>query len=70
MRRATAETVAAWATAVGIGLLVFMIAWLIGDRVADLIWDRPTGPVVALGTASLVGAIMTILAGRRLSRVP
>ncbi|MCD6021809.1 MAG: hypothetical protein K0R20_1519 [Actinomycetia bacterium] len=68
MSRATAETVAAWATAAGIGLLVFMIGWLIGQRIADLIWDRPTGPIVALGTASLVGAIMTVMAGRRLSR--
>jgi hypothetical protein len=60
--------VAAWATAVGIGLLVFMIGWLIGHRIADLIWDRPTGPVVALGTAIVVGVVTMVLVGRRLSR--
>lgn len=69
MSRAAAERVAAWATAVGIGLLVFMIAWLIGHRIADLIWDRPTGPVVALGTASLAGMATAALAGRHLARI-
>ena len=68
MSRATPETVAAWAIAVGIGLLVFMIGWLIGHRIADLIWDRPTGPVVALGTAIVVGVVTMVLVGRRLSR--
>jgi hypothetical protein len=68
MSRVAAEVVAAWATGVGVGLLVFMVSWLMGHRIAALIWDRPTGPIVALGTAVLVGAIMTILAGRHLSR--
>jgi hypothetical protein len=68
MSRVAAEAVAAWATGVGVGLLVFMVTWLIGDRIAALIWDRPTGPVVALLTAIVFGATMTILAGRHLSR--
>jgi hypothetical protein len=68
MSRIAADAVAAWATGVGIGLLAFMITWLIGHRIAELVWDPPVGPIVGLGAAILVGGITAIVAGRRLSR--
>lgn len=68
MSRVTADTVAAWATGVGVGLVAFMLTWLIGQRIAGLIWDPPVGPIVGMGTAILVGGITAIVAGRHLSR--
>jgi hypothetical protein len=55
-------------TGLGVGLVALMLTWLVGHRLAGLIWDPPTGPIVGLGTAMFVGAITTLAAGRRLSR--
>ena len=63
-----ADRVAAWATGSGVGAGVFMIAWLIGGRVASVFWAPPTGPVVAMAVAVSLGLITTVLAGWRLSR--
>jgi hypothetical protein len=68
MSRAAADAVAAWATAVGVGLVGFMLTWLIGHRIAGVIWDPPLGPIVGLGTAILVGGITAVVAARHLSR--
>jgi hypothetical protein len=65
---ARADRVAAQATGVGVGLLAFMITWLIGARVTDQIWGPPSSAVVALVTSVVVGIAVTVVAGRRLVR--
>lgn len=45
-----------------------MVSWLIGNRLAALVWDAPVGPVVAFVAAILTGAVVALIAGRRLSR--
>jgi hypothetical protein len=68
---ARADRVAAWATGVGVGLVVFMVSWLVWNRVLDMIFSAPTGPVVAMTMAVLTGAAVAIRQGRRLAgRVP
>jgi hypothetical protein len=63
----TAEAIAARVTGIGIGLLVFMVTWLVGARVAEMIWQPPVGPVVAMATALAVGSLAAVLSGRRLA---
>ncbi|HEV8681419.1 MAG TPA: hypothetical protein VGS09_01400 [Actinomycetota bacterium] len=63
-----ADRVAAWATGSGIGLIALMVTWLIGNRLAAVIWDPPVGPTVAFVGAILVGAVTAVLSGRRLAR--
>jgi hypothetical protein len=63
----TAERVAAWATGVGIGLMALMLTWLLGSRLAALVWEAPVGPVVAILAATVVGTAVAGLAGRRLA---
>jgi hypothetical protein len=70
MSRDRADRVAAWATGVGIGLVALMTTWLVGNRLAELIWEPPLGPILALCLAILVGAITAAVSGRRLSRGP
>ncbi|MGZ8582964.1 MAG: hypothetical protein ACXWX4_07015 [Actinomycetota bacterium] len=66
--RILADRVAAWAVGTGIGLMAMMLTWLIGNRLASLVWDPPVGPTVALLAAIGVGVIATALAGLRLDR--
>jgi hypothetical protein len=63
-----ADRVAAQATGVGVGLLAFMITWLIGARVTDQIWGPPSSAVVALVTSVVVGIAVSVVAVRRLIR--
>jgi hypothetical protein len=63
----TADLVAARVTGIGIGLVVFMVTWLVGNRLTGLIWDAPVGPVVAMVTAIAAGTLVAVLAGRRLT---
>ena len=63
-----AESVAAWATGVGVGLIALMVVWLIGNRVTALLWDAPVGPTVAFVGAIAVGAACAIVSGARLAR--
>jgi len=63
---ARADRVAARATGVGIGLLAFMIAWLVGARVTEQIWGPPSSAVVALAIAVIVGIVVAAVAGHRL----
>ena len=65
---ARADRVAARATGVGIGVLAFMITWLVGARVAAQIWGPPSSAVVAMGIAVAVGILIAVVAGRRLVR--
>jgi hypothetical protein len=70
MSRERADRVAAWATGAGIGLTTLMVVWLVGNRLAGLVWDPPVGPVVAFAGAVIVGAVTAVVSGRRLARRP
>jgi hypothetical protein len=65
---ARADRVAARATGVGVGLLAFMIAWLIGARVTEQVWGPPSSAVVALAISVMVGIFVAVVAGQRLLR--
>jgi len=65
---ALADRVAARATGVGVGLVVFTVLWLVGNRLTSLLWDPPTGPVVAMAGALVTGGVMGWLVGARLVR--
>jgi len=62
--------VAAWATAAGVGFIALMLMWLVGNRVAGLVWGPPVGPTVAILGAVVVGAASTLIAARRLRPRP
>jgi hypothetical protein len=63
-----AERVAARATGVGVGLLAFMIVWLVGVRVSEGIWGPPTSAVVALAASVVAGIVASVVTGHRLLR--
>ena len=63
-----ADQVSAWAIGVGIGLIALQLTWLLTARLAGLVWAPPVGPVVAFAAACVTGVIVTIAAGRHLSR--
>lgn len=63
-----AESIAAWATGVGVGLIVVMVVWLIGNRVTALFWGPPVGPTVAFVGAIAVGVAFAVVSGARLAR--
>ena len=63
---ARADRIAALATGVGVGLLAFMLVWLIGARVTERIWGPPASAVVALGAAFVAGILAAVVSGRRL----
>jgi uncharacterized membrane protein YjfL (UPF0719 family) len=65
---ARADRVAARATGVGVGLLAFMIAWLVGVRVTERIWGPPSSAVVAMAIALVVGILVAAVAGHRFLR--
>ena len=62
-----ADLVSAWGIGVGIGLVALQLTWLIGARIAGLVWEAPTGPTIAFASACLVGTIVAVVAGRRLA---
>ena len=62
-----AEIVAARAIGVGIGFIVLMVTWLVGNRVAGLFWDPPTGPTVAFVSAIVAGVATALVTGSRLA---
>lgn len=70
MSREPADRAAAWAAGVGVGLLAFMVTWLIGNRLAALLLVAPLGPSLALGAAVSAGVVTTVFCGRRLARAP
>jgi len=67
-RRTTPDLVAAWATGVGVGSIVFMLGWLIGSRMFEAAWPAPTGPALAMATAILLGLVAAVVSGLRLAR--
>jgi len=66
--REAADRVSARATGVGVGLLVLMVTWLIGNRIVGLVWGPPVGPSVAIVAATVAGTVTTLVVGRRLTR--
>ena len=68
MNREPADRIAARATGAGIGLIALMLTWLIGNRLAGLVWDPPVGPTVAFVGALVVGAVVGVTAGAVLVR--
>lgn len=56
------------ATGVGIGLIGFMVTWIVGARITERILDTPTSAYVAMVVAVVTGTIVTIVATRRLGR--
>lgn len=66
--RSDPDRLAARATAVGVGAIVLMLTWIVGQRIAALLWTPPVGPTVAVLTAVAVGTVAAVLAGRRLAR--
>ena len=62
------DRVAAHATGVGIGLITFMVTWLVGAQLTEHLWGPPAAAIVAMMTAIIVGIATTIVAGRRLLR--
>jgi hypothetical protein len=45
-----------------------MLTWIVGNRIATVVWDTPVGPTVAFVGAILVGIVATVVAGIRLVR--
>lgn len=62
-----ADLIAARATGLGIGLIVFMLTWTIGARVTEWLLDAPAHAYVAMAIALLTGTISTVRAARRLA---
>jgi hypothetical protein len=62
------EVVAAQGVGVGIGLIALMLTWLVGSRLAELVWDPPVGPIVAFAAAVGVGLVTSIVFAHRLTR--
>jgi apolipoprotein N-acyltransferase len=60
------EVVAAQGVGVGIGLIALMLTWLVGSRIAGLVWEPPVGPVVAFLAAIMVSLLTSIVFARRL----
>ena len=67
-RTAPADVVAARATGVGAGLVVFMVVWVIGNRLTGLLWPPPVGPVAAMIVAILAGVLVAWVMAARLVR--
>jgi hypothetical protein len=63
---ARADRVAAVATAIGIGLITFMVAWTVGVRITERMWGPPSSALVAMAAAVVVGVTVTLRAARRL----
>lgn len=67
-QRGHADEVAAWAVGIGVGLIALMLTWIVGNRIATVVWDAPVGPTVAFVGAILVGIVVTVVAGMKLAR--
>jgi hypothetical protein len=54
-----ADRVAAGATAIGVGLISFMLTWTIGARITERLFQGAAGAYVAMATAIVVGIAVT-----------
>lgn len=66
--RGYGDGVAAWAVGLGVGLIALMLTWIVGNRIAMVVWDAPVGPTVAFIGAIVVGIVATVVAGIQLAR--
>lgn len=64
----TPDRVAGWAAGSGIGFAVFVVTWLILNRLTGLWLPVPIGPIVALLGAMVAGMAVTLERGGALSR--
>ena len=64
----TPERVAGWATGIGIGFAVFIVTWIVLNRLTSVWLPVPEGPIVALTTAVLAGLGVSLQRGHTLSR--
>lgn len=63
-----ADGVAAWATGIGIGLIAFMVTWIVAARLAEALLPAPARAFLAMGAALVVGLATGARQGWRLSR--
>ena len=56
------------ATAIGVGLIGFMVTWLVMARVTERLVGQPAAAIAAMAAAIVAGVITTVVAGRRLGR--
>lgn len=63
-----ADSVAAWAVGIGVGLIVLQLSWLLLQRITSYIWQPPVGPVLSISLAVVFGLSASIFAIRRLVR--
>lgn len=63
-----ADYQAAWATGIGIGAGSFMVIWLVANRVTAMTMSVPAGPMLAMTLAIASGLVVSVVAGRHLSR--
>ncbi len=66
---ARADIVGAWATGIGIGTMVFMLTWLVANRVTGLFMEVPQAPITAMALAVTLGTAVSAWQGRRLARL-
>ncbi|MEX1209115.1 MAG: hypothetical protein WEE36_11050 [Acidimicrobiia bacterium] len=59
-----ADGVAAWATGAGVGLVVFIVSWLLWRRILIGVFSTPIGPVATM----IVGVVSGTTAGWCVSR--
>ncbi len=64
----TPDRVAGWAVGVGIGSAVSIVTWIVASRLADMWLSVPLGPIIALGSALIVGIAVALERGVVLSR--
>lgn len=62
------DRMAAWVVGVGVGLIALMVTWLVGNRLAGLVWGPPFGPTVAFVSAILSGIVVSVVMAVRLDR--
>lgn len=67
-RSSRADSVAAGAIGIGVGLIALQLTWLLGNRITSFLWDPPIGPTIAFIVAVLIGIVVSVVAGRRLVR--
>lgn len=54
--------------AIGVGLIAFMVTWLILGRLTELLVDQPLAAIAAMSMATVGGIAATFIMGRKLGR--
>ena len=68
-RSSRADSIAAIAIGIGVGLIAVQLTWLIANRLTSLVWEAPLGPTIAFAFAILTGIVVSIIVGRRLVKI-